>query len=79
MNKEIKINTIVWIMLIVLIVLSSIFAETGFKYAYTAIAAFAIIKFLSVSFQFVEVKNAHIVWKIVTILFVLSYSIILLV
>lgn len=79
MNKEIKLNTIVWLALVVLIVLSSIFAETGFKYSYTSISAFAVIKFLSVCFQFVEVKNAHAVWKIVTIIFVLSYSIILLI
>ncbi len=76
MKKEIKLNTLVWILLVALIVLSSIFAETNFKYTYLAIVTFATIKFLSVCFQFVEVKKAHIVWKIVAIIFVVSYFII---
>ena len=79
MKKEIKLNTIVWIALVILIVLSSIFSETEFKYSFLLIVAFAIVKFLSVCFQFIEVKNAHLIWKIVTILFVLSYFIICLV
>ena len=79
MNKEIKLNTLVWIILVTLITLSSIFAEAHFKYAYLLIIAFSVLKFLSVSFQFIEVKNAHIIWKIVTLLFVFSYLILFLV
>jgi hypothetical protein len=78
MKKEIKLNTIVWVMLISLIVLSSIFAEAQIKYAYLLVVVFAIVKFLSVSFQFMETKNAHLIWKIVITLFVISYLIILL-
>lgn len=77
MKKEIKLNTIVWTVLVTLIVLSSIFAETHFKYAYILIIAFAIVKFLSISFQFIEVKNAHLIWKITALFFIFIYFIIL--
>lgn len=73
MRKEIKINTIVWILLVVLICLSTLFAENGIESAYMLIAGLSVVKFLSVIFQFVEVKHAHIVWKLVSILFVIVY------
>ena len=76
MKKEIKINTIVWVALVVLIILSSIFSESKLGFSAILIIAFSVLKFLSVSFQFMEVKNAHTVWKIVTILFTASYLII---
>ncbi|MGB0882071.1 MAG: hypothetical protein ACPGSO_03900 [Vicingaceae bacterium] len=73
MRKEIKLNTIVWVLLVVLICLSTLFAENGFQSAYLLIAGLSVVKFLSVIFQFVEVKHAHIIWKLVSILFVLVY------
>jgi len=73
MRKEIKVNTIVWVLLVVLICLSTIFAENGFESAYILIAGLSVVKFLSVIFQFVEVKYAHVVWKLVSILFVVVY------
>lgn len=76
MKKEIKLNTIIWVVLIALIVLSSIFAESNLTFSTIIIIAFAVLKFLSVSFQFVEVKHAHIVWKVVIALFVVSYLLI---
>ena len=75
MRKEIKLNTIVWILLVVLICLSTMFAENGFESAYVLITGFSVIKFLSVTFQFVEVKHSHLVWKLVSILFVVVYFI----
>jgi len=73
MKKEIRLNTITWILLVVLICLSTMFSENGFGSAFLLIAGLSVIKFLSVMFQFVEVKNAHIVWKLVSVLFVLVY------
>lgn len=75
MKTQFNINTLVWILLVTLIIVSYLFAENDFKHAPLLIVAFAIVKFISVSFQFVEVKKAHIVWKIVTLLFVFSYLI----
>jgi len=73
MKKEIKINTITWLALVTLIVISTLFSENGYKYSFVIISLLAVLKFLSVAFQFVEVKHAHLVWKIVSFLFVLVY------
>ena len=75
MKKEIKLNTIIWIVLVVFICLSMLFSENGMSYSYLLITALSIVKFLSVGFQFMEVKHAHIVWKLVSITFVLVYFI----
>ena len=73
MKKEIKLNTIIWIALVVLICLSTLFAENNITNAYLIIVALASVKFLSVAFQFVETKHAHVVWKLVSLLFVGVY------
>ena len=73
MKKEIKLNTITWIVLVLLICLSTLFAENGVENSYLIIAGLAVIKFLSVMFQFVEAKHAHVVWKITSVIFVLVY------
>jgi len=73
MKKEIRLNTIFWILLVTLICVSTLFSENGFENAFLVITGLSVIKFLSVMFQFVEVKHAHIVWKLVSILFVLVY------
>ncbi|NQX97621.1 MAG: hypothetical protein HRT73_07040 [Flavobacteriales bacterium] len=74
MKKEIKLNTITWILLVLLICLSTIFSENGFENAYLLITGLAVIKFTAVMFEFVDVKHAHIAWKIVSVLFVVVYS-----
>lgn len=73
MKKELKLNTIIWILLVVLIWVSTLFSENGFEKAYLLIAGLSVVKFVSVMFQFVEVKHAHLVWKLVSILFVIVY------
>ncbi len=73
MKKEIKLNTITWILLVLLICVSTLFSENGFENAYLLIAVFSVIKFMSVMYQFVEVKHAHLVWKLVSFLFVAVY------
>ena len=65
MKKEIKLNTITWLALVLLIVVSTLFSENGIENSYLIVASLAVIKFLSVMFQFVEAKHAHIVWKMV--------------
>jgi len=73
MKKEIKLNTITWILLVILICISTIFAESDLKYSFLIIPALAVIKFITVIFQFVEVKKAHLVWKLVGVLFAIIY------
>ncbi|MGB0807030.1 MAG: cytochrome C oxidase subunit IV family protein [Salibacteraceae bacterium] len=66
-------NTGVWISLIVLLTISTLFAEQGLDFAIYIIVTFSSIKFISISFQFMEVKNAHPAWKALVLLFVLVY------
>ncbi|MCB9360867.1 MAG: hypothetical protein H6587_05580 [Flavobacteriales bacterium] len=75
MGKEIKLNTITWLALVLLIVVSTLFSENGIENSYIIISSLAVVKFLSVMFQFVEAKHAHLVWKIVSVTFVLVYVI----
>ncbi len=75
MNKELKLNTIVWLLLVTLIILSTLFAENKVKSAYIFVVIFTSIKFLAVAFQFVEVKKAHLLWKFLSFLFVAIYFI----
>lgn len=73
MKKEIRLNTIIWILLLVLICVSTLFSESGFSTAFLVITGLSVVKFLSVTFQFIEVKHAHIVWKLLAFLFVVVY------
>jgi len=73
MKSEMKLNTIVWVVLVLLIMVSTIFSANKLESAYLLITAFAVFKFLIVIFQFVEVKHAHPLWKALSVLFVLIY------
>jgi uncharacterized membrane protein YobD (UPF0266 family) len=73
MKKEIKTNTITWILLVVLIIANMLFSENGFVYSYLIIVLFSAFKFLVVSYQFVEVKHAHVIWKGLCFLFAAVY------
>jgi len=75
MNKEIYINTISWIILIALILASFTIAETHNSQLFLVIILLSVIKFLTITFQFVEVKNAHFIWKLTSILLITSYII----
>ena len=72
---EIKKNTFMWIALVAMIVLSTFFAENGMQNAVYFIVIMSAIKFLGVTFQFVEVKHAHGLWKAVSVVFVAVYLI----
>jgi hypothetical protein len=78
MKNEIKLNTIVWVSLIGLILASFFIAENKISNLTLMIAAISIVKFMAVIFQFVETKHAHLIWKTVSILFIICYLFILL-
>ena len=60
---------ITYVFLILMIVLSYFFAEQSLGWTTIAISVLAIIKFLLVGFNFMEVKHANVIWKIVLLLF----------
>ncbi len=77
MNKEIKINTTSWLILVALIVVSFFIAETHQTHLFLIISLLSAIKFATISFQFMEVKHAHLVWKFVSILFIIIYLLVI--
>ena len=68
-----KTNTILWLVLISLITLSYFFAESGLTNAVLLISVASIIKFIAVSFQFMEAKKANKFWKILLSFFAIFY------
>lgn len=56
-------NRYILLTLLILILSSYFFAENNFKYASIVIAISSIAKFFAVSYQFMETKHAHFVWK----------------
>lgn len=61
MNKK---ATITWIILIVLTIVSALISKFEGKYIVFLILIFAVLKFLGIAFQFMELKKAHSFWRI---------------
>ena len=66
----------IWLVLIVLTIVSSIVSGSNTLYASILIILFSIVKFLGVSFYFMELKKAHIFWKSSVLIFAFLFSII---
>lgn len=75
MIKEIKLNTIVLMLLIASIIAIYFLAENGSTASFYIICGITAIKFLSVAFQFMETKHANLLWKILIGAFVLAFII----
>ena len=74
MMKE-KGLTIVWIFLIILTILEYTLAESPItpQFALIGIMLASLLKFFSVAFEFLELKQAHGVWKYLTISLVTGF------
>jgi hypothetical protein len=79
MKNEIKLNTIIFISLIGLILASFFIAEAKISNFSLSVVAISTVKFIAVLFQFVELKNAHLVWKLLGFLFILSFILVLII
>lgn len=66
MKKEM---VIVWIGLIILTIVSAIVSISSLKYAVEIILALAAVKFIGVSFYFMDIKVANVFWKSSILLF----------
>ncbi|MDT8412297.1 MAG: hypothetical protein RQ875_07545 [Vicingaceae bacterium] len=75
MLKEIKINTLILTVLLALIIAIYLLAENKANSSFSIIAALTAIKFLAVSFQFMETKKANLLWKILILVFVSAFLI----
>lgn len=75
MLKEIKINTIILTVLLTLIIAIYLLAENKGNTSFYIIASLTAVKFIAVSFQFMETKKANLFWKILVSLFVAVFLI----
>lgn len=75
MLRDIKLNTATWAIIVCLILASFFLAERHSKNLIVIISILTAFKFLMISFQFVEVKNAHLFWKFLVFIFILIYII----
>lgn len=75
MLKEIKINTLILTVLLALIIVIFLLAENKASSSFSIIASLTAVKFMTVSFQFMETKKANLFWKILICLFVVAFLI----
>jgi len=55
--------TIIWGLLMVLTFSTAFVSESDVNYAAILIMGIAVLKFILVSFEFMELKKAHVLWK----------------
>ena len=70
-------NTLIWLILVILMILNFWLAEYSpiiSKWTLQIILLVIIIKFLTVIFQFMDLKEAHKNWKYIFIIFVFTYA-----
>lgn len=65
----------VWILLLVLTIFSTIVSESNMLYASVLIIVLSIVKFLGVSFYFMELRKSHPFWKLSVLIFVVLFAI----
>ena len=66
----------VWMVLIVLTIVSALVSESNLLYASVLVIVLSVVKFLGVSFYFMELRKAHIFWKSSVLIFVIIFSVI---
>ncbi|MDO5979301.1 cytochrome C oxidase subunit IV family protein [Flavivirga spongiicola] len=74
-----KTAAITWIVLLVLTLASALFSKLESKYVILVILILAALKFLGIVFQFMEMKKAHVFWKVLIIGFLVLFVIALLI
>ena len=74
-----KTAAITWIILLVLTLASALFSKLESKYIIFIILILAMLKFLGIAFQFMEMKKAHVFWKVLIIGFLVLFVIALLI
>ena len=67
---------IVWIVLLLFTVVSAIISISVMELKTEIILGLAILKFIGVTFYFMNLKKAHVFWKLSIVLFLLLFTII---
>ncbi len=64
MNKQ---NIIIWILLLILTVIAGLVSSASLTYVIPLILLLAVLKFIGVAFNFMEMRKAHVFWKILLV------------
>jgi len=70
MNKRI----ITLVVLILLTIISAVVSSVAEVYLVISVLLFAVLKFIGVSFYFMEMKHAHVFWKGSIVVFLALFS-----
>ena len=62
-----KQNFITWVLLLVLTVIAGLVSSVSLTYVIPLILVLAVLKFIGVAFNFMEMKKANVFWKILLI------------
>ena len=62
-----KQNIITWIILLVLTVVAGLVSSVSLTYIIPLILLLAVLKFIGVAFNFMEMKKANVFWKIILV------------
>jgi len=76
MNKT---AIITWGILIVLTIASSLLSGIQSKYTVLLIMGISALKFIGVAFQFMELKKAHLFWRVLLVSFLTIYTMLILI
>lgn len=66
-----------WAFLLILTISAALFSNMSGKYVVYILLFLAALKFISVAFQFMELKKAHIFWKIMILSFLVAFILII--
>ena len=66
-------STLTWTILLGLALASAGFSTYENNYAILFILILAMLKFLGIAFQFMELKKAHSLWKVILCMFLLVF------
>lgn len=72
MNKQ---TTLVWILLVLLTVAVGVISSLSLNMAVILILLLSSLKFIGVTFYFMELKKAHIFWKVSILMYLSLFSI----
>ena len=70
MNKQ---NVITWILLLLLTVISGLVSNAHLSYVVPLILVLAVLKFIGVAFNFMELKKANVFWGVLILGFLVVF------
>ena len=68
-----KQNIITWVLLMILTVIASLVSSANSVYIIPLILLLAVLKFMGVAFNFMELKKANIFWKVIVTAFLILF------